>query len=263
MQRLAVVFDSAGTLLRMYRVAKDISRGILMEDIVTSDLVMEKSGRALVVPQLDPDVVISSSPDMLIKSIINESSIEISCASTPVSKEEAIEILRGSRVRIAEIQDAHRAVRARCPDTYSSTGMIIDAEIKEVTYAISTGGIPFPGIDEVLRQLEHLGAEVYVASGDSMRSLAHLADHGIKPERIYPIAGPKRKREIVVGLKESYSKVVMIGDGLNDIYALEAADLGVLTVQQNSRPPSNLLKAADKVVSDILELPDVLRGTAA
>jgi hypothetical protein len=51
---LAIIFDVAGTILRMYRVAKDISTGCLMEKVITSDLIMEKGGRALVVPQLDP-----------------------------------------------------------------------------------------------------------------------------------------------------------------------------------------------------------------
>ena len=47
---LAVVFDVAGTILRMYRVAKEISTGCLIEKVITSDLIMEKPGRALVVP---------------------------------------------------------------------------------------------------------------------------------------------------------------------------------------------------------------------
>ena len=263
MQKLAVVFDSAGTILRTYRVAKDICHGILLKDVLTSDLIMEKCGRALIVPQLDPKLITSCNPDMPIRTFLDESSIEISCASTPITRERAIEILYNSDTRIADVQEAYNAVRAKCPDTYSSAGMIIDVDLSEVAYAISTGGTPFPGLTGVLNQLRDLEAEIYVASGDSMRGLMHLTDYGIKPDHIYSVANPKRKREIVYKLKEKYRRVVMVGDGLNDLYALEAADLGVLTTQQNSCPPNNLIRVADRVIRDISELPEFLKGTIA
>ncbi len=258
-----MVFDSAGTILRTYRVAKDIRRGILLKDVLTSDLVMEKCGRALIIPQFDTELIVSSSPDTPIRSILDKNSIEISCASTPITKEKAIEVLCSSDTRIADVQEAYSEVRSKCPDTYSNAGMIIDVELSEVAYTISTGGTPFPGLANVLDQLKDLGAEIFVASGDSMRSLLHLTDYGIKLDHIYSVADPMRKREIVFLLKERYRKVVMVGDGLNDLYALKAADLGVLTTQQNSHPPMNLIRSADRVIDDILELPEFLRCIAA
>jgi soluble P-type ATPase len=258
MLNMAVVFDSAGTLLRTYRVAKDIYRDLLLERIVTTDLIMEKIGRALVVPHLDPELFESCDPDAPLRLFLKEESIRVSCASRPVSREEAVRILYGSNVRMADVQDAHRAVRARCPDTYSSAGLIIDTDLNDVTFAISTGGIPFPGLDGVLQRLNDIGADVYVASGDSMRSLEHLSDYGIRSDHIFPVADPSRKREIVLGLKRSYRKVVMVGDGLNDLYALKAADLGVLTVQQSGRPSSDLLMAADEVIKNLTDLPKLL-----
>jgi soluble P-type ATPase len=258
---LAVVMDVAGTMLKMYRVAKDISRGLIIEKVVTWELIMEKKGRALVVPQIDPSKVASCPPQDPVRMLISgrENSIEISCSSTPVSREEAVRVIQHSRARIADIQEVYRAVRARCPNKYQTTGMIIDVDLEEVAYAISTGGTPFPGLKGVLKDIEAMGVDVYVASGDSMQSLAHLANLGIRSERIYPVADPRRKREIVVGLKDKYRKVVMVGDGLNDIYALEAADLGILSVQQESRPAPSLLQTADEIMRDITELPGLLR----
>jgi soluble P-type ATPase len=233
---LAVVLDVAGTMLKMYRVAKDIPRGCIMEKVVTWELIMEKKNRALVVPQIDPLAVASCPPQEPVRILIDgrENRLEISCSSTPVSREEAVRILRRSQVRIADIQEVYRAVRTRCPDTYQTTGM-------------------------VLGEIESMGADVYVAPGDSMRSLERLEDLGIKPEKIFPAADPIRKREIVAGLKAKYSNVVMVGDGLNDIYALEAADLGILSIQQDSRPPRSLRQVADEIMKEIVDLPGILR----
>lgn len=258
---LAVVLDVAGTMLRMYRVAKDIPRGCIMERVVTWELIMEKKNRALVVPQIDPSAVASCPPEKPVHVLIDgrENCLEISCSSAPVTREEAIQILRRSRVRISDIQEVYRTVRARCPDKYQTTGMIIDKDQNEIAYTISTAGTPFPGLKRVLSEIESMGADVYVASGDSMRSLACLEDLGIGPEMIYPAADPRRKCEIVEGLKSKYNKVVMVGDGLNDIYALKVADLGILSVQQDSRPPQSLRQVADEIIKDITELPDILR----
>ncbi|RPI20243.1 MAG: HAD family hydrolase [Acidobacteriales bacterium] len=258
---IAVVMDVAGTILRMYRVAKDIGRGVLLEKVVTWELIMEKKDRALVVPQIDPDLIRSSRPDELLGTLVlgRDESVEISCSSSPVSRDEVLGILEGSQVRVRELQEAYLAVRAKCPGIYRTCGMIVDKGAQEIVYALSTGGAPFPGLGNVLRELENIGADVYVASGDSMRSLTSLKEYGIDLSRIYPTASPRRKKEIIVDLKKKYRRVVMVGDGLNDLYALRAADTGVLTVQQDTRPALKLRQAANEIICNIQELPDIIK----
>ena len=87
---LAVVMDVAGTIMRMYRVAKDIPGDIILEKVVTWELIMEKSGRALVVPQIDPDMIISCNPDHPIRVLVlgREDCIKISCSSSQISPDE-------------------------------------------------------------------------------------------------------------------------------------------------------------------------------
>lgn len=257
---IAVVMDVAGTILRMYRVAKDIEKGVILERVVTWQLIMEKRGRALVVPQIDPDELLSNQADDTLGTLLSgrEDMLEVSCSSSPFSRETAMRIVGRSRVTIRDLMDVHSRVKARCPDDYHTAGMIVDEDLQEVVYAVSTGGAPFPGMKDVLMDLDHLGADVYVASGDSMRSLSHLVDLGIDMSRVHPVSSPSRKREIIQDLKSRYKQVVMVGDGLNDLYALEAADLGVLTVQQDTRPSPKLLSAADKIINNILELPKIL-----
>lgn len=258
---LAVVLDVAGTMLRMYRVAKDLGSGLLLKKVVTWELIMEKGGRALVVPQMEPDLLALCISDEPLSSLFKgrEDCVEVSCSSSPVSREIAVSILLRSRVKVSDLQEVRIAVKARCPEKYQTTGMIVDEDLQDVTHVIGTGGIPFSGLCGVLREIESLGADIYVASGDSMRSLVNLKDYGIDLDRVYPVASPRRKQEIVIELKERYGRVVMVGDGLNDLYALKAADLGVLSVQQDSHPAANLALAADEIMRDIKELPGILK----
>jgi Cu+-exporting ATPase len=258
---LAVIMDVAGTILRMYRVAKDIEMVTIMESVVTWELIMEKKGRALVVPQMDPEIIFSFRPDDSLGKLIagREEMLEISCSSSPISREEAISIVLGSRAHIRDLLDVHIRVKSRCPGNYHTAGMIIDADRQEIVYAISTGGSPFPGIEDVICSLNAMGADIFVASGDSMRSLCHLQDLGIGLSQIYPVSTPHRKKEIVEDLKRKYRRVIMVGDGLNDIYALQSADLGVLTVQQDTHPAQELQLSADEIITDIRELPGVVR----
>lgn len=258
---LAVVMDVAGTILMMYRVAKDIGRGVILEKVVTWELMMEKEGRALVVPQIDPDLIVSSRPDELLGELVlgRKECVEISCSSSHISRTVVLGILGRSQVRVRELQEVYLAVRARCPGIYRTTGMIVDEDCLDIVYTLSTGGAPFPGLRNVLLDLENLGADVYVASGDSIRSLANLKEYGIDTSRIYAVASPLRKKEIVIDLKKKYRRVVMVGDGLNDLYALREADIGVLTVQQDTRPALKLRQAANEVIKDIQELPEIVK----
>lgn len=249
--------------MEMFRVAKDLGRDTIIKGVVTTDLVMEKDGRALVVPQIDPSEIMNASPYTPLNSFFKgkERYVKISCSSTPISEVEACSILINSEDEVSNLQETLSTVFDHCPQFYYTAGVIVDVELKKVVYSISTGGRPFSDLPDVLNYLKDAGAEIYVASGDSKRSLSVISSYmGINQDHIYPVSTPRRKEEIVLKLKKRCNQVVMVGDGLNDIYALRAADLGVLTIQQDSRPSNDLIKAADVVINNIVELPNLLNG---
>jgi Cu+-exporting ATPase len=68
------------------------------------------------------------------------------------------------------------------------------------------------------------------------------------------------KEKVVLELKSKYEKVIMVGDGINDILALRAADIGIMTIQQGDERPEELREAADVVLDDIIKVVDVVKG---
>jgi Cu+-exporting ATPase len=50
---------------------------------------------------------------------------------------------------------------------------------------------------------------------------------------------------------------MMVGNSANDILALQEADVGVLTTQQDDKPSLKVINAADVVVNNIKEILDI------
>lgn len=81
---------------------------------------------------------------------------------------------------------------------------------------------------ETIDALHRSGRSVYLLSGDH----AHVARTvgiaaGIRADRIRGQASPETKEAFVSGLRRQYRAVVMVGDGVNDAAALQAAHVGI------------------------------------
>ncbi len=258
---IAVVFDSAGTLLRMYRVARDTSAGLLLNDIQTTLLVVQKPRRALVVMKGDLESTIMSCRHMKLYDFLEEHGIEIdiSCANGVLELEEVRHIIQESNVCISALQDLIRLVRKRCPDVfYLGVGIVVDGCEHTVPYVLSTGGKMYSSTLDTIERLKGLGADLFIASGDGYHNLKRLADAtGISMDNVFGIASTYDKERIVRELKKEYAFVIMVGDGMNDILALRAADIGIMTTQQGDERPQELWEAADIIINDIADVAEV------
>ncbi len=261
--KIAVVFDSAGTLLRMYRVAKDIKTGEYLYEVVSTELVGKKPYCAILVMQVDSNKLVNCPSDMLISDFIREYRIdaEVGCSRSQIDKATASSVIENDTMAsMRDLQDVMAAVKRRCHDVfYMGVGLIIDVETRSIPYVICTGGKAYSNTPLVISTLNGMGIDTYIASGDSMRNLSPLAKNvNIPLDRVFEIATPKKKEEVVKELKQSYDRVIMVGDGINDILAMRAADLGVLSIQQTGKCPPLLCEEADVVIRDIKEIIGIL-----
>ncbi|MCL7413981.1 MAG: HAD family hydrolase [ANME-2 cluster archaeon] len=256
---IAVVFDSAGTLLHMYRVAKNTTTGEYLDDIITTDLVGRHSHCGLVILHTNPDRIMNCNPHNRIYDFIQENKIEIdlSCSSSPLTLDQVRKALElDTRTTMKDLHEVITIMRNKCPDIfYLGVGIIVEVQSNSIAYTVCTGGKPFTNTTASLNTLKQWGVDAFIASGDSMRNLEVLARVMDVPiERVYDVATPLKKKWVIRHLKKHYDKVVMVGDGINDILALREADKGVVSIQQIGACHERLSVEADIIITDIMQI---------
>ncbi|KXB06086.1 hypothetical protein AKJ52_02570 [candidate division MSBL1 archaeon SCGC-AAA382C18] len=83
-----------------------------------------------------------------------------------------------------------------------------------------------PGIENRIQELQNMGVETFMATGDNERTAAAVAEKaGI--DEFYAEFEPEEKIELVEKIREEGKLVGMTGDGTNDAPALAKADVGL------------------------------------
>jgi Cu+-exporting ATPase len=266
---IAVVFDSAGTLLRTYRVVKNIPARELLTDVETTAITAASDDRALLVLNIRSRDVMKGPPDLLLSEYLgtHQVSFGVSCANRVFTHGELADLLYGDRgARVADLQECIREVWDRCrleALVIIDSGVIVNFSPGIIEFTVTSGGRPFAGAVETIEELHGMGVATFIASGDRASKLERIADHlGIPRDHVSGVATPSIKARIVEDLKERYSLVVMVGDGINDLPALEKADIAVLTLQQPGEKPEVLYGAVDHVVPRVRDVVTIVRDLA-
>jgi Cu+-exporting ATPase len=180
----------------------------------------------------------------------------VSCTRKITTAEEIGDILYTDKTaRVGDLQECIRNVWTVCKAESIVTlnsGAIINMALGTVEFAITAGGWPFEGAKETISALHRMGVPTFIASGDRVTKLEKMADHlGIPRDRVYGVATPTVKAQIISDLRQEYDKVLMVGDGINDLCAMRNADIAILTTQQTGNRPEELYAAADYVVKEV------------
>lgn len=110
------------------------------------------------------------------------------------------------------------------------------------------------GAAEFVRQLQQRNLSVHLLSGDSSSAVQQLSEQ-LKMDSFIAGASPKQKLNYITALQQRGAKVMMVGDGINDVPVLAAADMSVAMANA-----SNLAKTqADSILlsgrlTDVLSL---------
>lgn len=266
---VAAVFDSAGTLLRTYRSVLCVA-GHRMTDasMETTTLTFQDPDRILVLLNLHSRDIMDKNPDLLLSAYLREEDVSfgISCGRRVIVSDVVGDILYGDpEARVSDMQEVIRdcwMTVSRQSDTFAlNAGAIINLRTQRIEFAIAAAGYPFPGVREMVSLLHRLGVAVFIASGDRTEKLALIADQiGIPRDRVHGVATPITKAQIVQNLKNEYDVVVMTGDGINDLSAMKAADVAILTVQQDGTRPEILFETADYVIENICQAAKIVQG---
>jgi Cu+-exporting ATPase len=267
---VAVVFDSAGTLLNTYRVAKDIRNHKLLPGIETTTLTFSSPDRVLIVIPVHSKDLMKAPPDSLFSEYLvrHDIGFGISCTRKITTSDEIGDILYADdQARVSDLQECLRNVWTVCKEESVVTlnsGAIINMAQRGIEFAITAGGWPFDGAKEAITALHRMGVPTFIASGDRVTKLERMADHlGIPRDRVYGVATPTVKAQIINDLRQEYDRVLMVGDGINDLCAMRNADIAILTVQQPGDRPEELYKEADHVVKSVGEVVTIVQDLIA
>lgn len=262
MEKKAIVFDNSGTLLKRCRAIKNMETGESVKDS-SLDLIDEIGNSALVVMQTDTKkCIMLANPEKKLYDFIKDNNIplDISYSSSNISEDDIVPMIKDSPVKLKDFHETAYQLKAenKVIELCSGSAFILNTKKKEVEYVITAGGKVFPNVSQVIETLKKRGNDTFIASGDRAKSLYELAEIiNLPEENVFETANTEKKKEIIAKLQKEGYKVMMVGNGPNDILAFEQSDLAILTLEQGEIVSKRVYDAADIVINKISELLDV------
>ena len=259
----AVVFDNSGTLMERYRVIKDVKSGELFTNVNSLNLIDQKESLALVVLQYNTNKLLDLDSDTLISDVIKEFDIDfdVSFTNLETTKEDVRKILLNEKTAVvSDITDGFPILRKKVPhmELCNGSAVILDIETETIDYTITSAGILFDGVVDTVKDLQSQGIKIVLASGDRKGAINKLADMlGVNKDNAHGSVSTRGKCEVVKSLQDEGYKVMMVGDGLNDVLAFNRADVSVLTIEQQEEVSPKLMDKTDYIIEQISQVSEI------
>ena len=259
----AVVFDNSGTLIERYRVIKDVTSGKLFTDINSLDLIDQRDSLALVVLQYNTNKLLDLDSNTLLSDVIKEFNIDfdVSFTNFETTKDKVRDILYNEKYAVvSDITDGFPLLKELVPhmELCNGSAVIIDMDLGIISYTITSSGKLFDGALDTIENLKSQGCEIVLASGDRKGAINRLADMlGVDKDNAHGSVSTRGKCEVVKSLQDDGYKVMMVGDGLNDVLAFKRADVSVLTIEQQEEVSPKLMDKTDYIIESIREVTQI------
>lgn len=105
---------------------------------------------------------------------------------------------------------------------------IIAAIDGKVSHIIAIADVVKPTSKAAIQEMQNMGIDVYMMTGDNRRTALTVAKEvGIPEQYVFAEVLPEQKANQVEKLQVEGKKVAMVGDGINDAPALAVADIGL------------------------------------
>lgn len=258
---VAAIFDSAGTLVSTCRVVKELETGHLSHGVSSVQLTASVKGVLIAIME-DPDIFMKAPPQKPLRVFLKPLRLKVICPAREVENEEVLRwIYKDEEAKVGDLQEVVEALTSTFKPTFPvGTGLIVAKPWRKISATLATGSSLSPKAKRVIDTLKASGVDVYVATGDTKFYAGFVCRAlGLDEERVRYSADPKAKMELVKALKERYSRVVYVGDDLNDLLAMREADLSVFKAPSSGPSPKKLEEAADVVIRDIAQILDVIK----
>lgn len=259
----AIVFDNSGTLVKRHRVIKDVINKKLFCDVNSMDIIDSTDSLALVVLQYDTNKLLKIPKNTLISDVIKQCNIDfdVSFTNAKITKDEVKQIvLNEKNATVEDIIDAFPILKEKVPkfELCNGSALIINTDLATIEYTITSAGMLFSGVIDTVNILKSRGIEIYIASGDRKGAINKLADIiDTKRENAFGSISPNGKCRVVHDLQNDGYKVMMVGDGINDIIAFNQADVSVLTTEQEEEISPKMLDKSDYIINNISEIVNI------